>query len=81
MPAYTTATATRHPSRVCDLYHSSPQCRILNPLSEVRDQTRNLMVPSWIPFRCPTRETPVVTNLILKMTPAQLLMSLNFLVY
>ena len=24
------------------------QCRILNPLSEARDQTRNLMVPNWI---------------------------------
>ena len=24
------------------------QCRILNPQSQARDQTRNLMVPSWI---------------------------------
>ena len=30
------------------LYHSSQQCRILNPLSEARDRSHNLMVPSWI---------------------------------
>ena len=34
---YTTATATPDPSRVCDLHHSSPKHRILNPLSEARD--------------------------------------------
>ena len=33
---------------VCNLHHSSWQCRILNPLSEARDQTRNLMVPGGI---------------------------------
>ena len=38
-PAYTTATATRDPSHTCDLHHSSRQHRILNPVSEVRDQT------------------------------------------
>ena len=36
------------PSRVCDLHHSSRQCRILHPLSEARDRTRNLVVPSQI---------------------------------
>ena len=46
LAAYTTATATPDPSRICDLHHSSWQCRILNPLSETRDQTRNLLVPS-----------------------------------
>ena len=40
------------PICVCDLHHSSQQCRILNPLSETRDQTQNLMVPSWIHFHC-----------------------------
>ena len=35
-------------SRVCDLHHSSQQCRLLNPLNEDRDRTRNLMVPSQI---------------------------------
>ena len=38
------------PSRVCDLHHSSPQPWILNLLSEARDQTRNLMIPSRICF-------------------------------
>ena len=50
LPAYTraTATATWDPSRVCDLHHSLRQCRILNPLSEARDRTCNLMVPSRV---------------------------------
>ena len=34
---YTTATATPDPSHVCDLYHSSWQSQILNPMSEARD--------------------------------------------
>ena len=37
--AYTTATATPDPSRVCNLHHRSWQHWILNPLSEARDQT------------------------------------------
>ena len=36
--------------------HSSGQRRIPNPLSEARDGTRNLMVPSPIHFCCATRE-------------------------
>ena len=47
-PAYATATATRDPSHVCDLHHSSQQRGILNPLSEAKDGTRNLMVPNRI---------------------------------
>ena len=35
--AYTTATATQDLSHVYDLHGSSPQCRMLNPLSEARD--------------------------------------------
>uniref|UniRef100_A0A8D1VUY0 Myosin light chain 1/3, skeletal muscle isoform n=1 Tax=Sus scrofa TaxID=9823 RepID=A0A8D1VUY0_PIG len=31
------------PSHICNLHHSSGQCQILNPLSEARDQTHNLM--------------------------------------
>ena len=56
------ATATRDPSWVCDLHHGSWQRRILNPLSQARDQTHNLMVPlshdgnskasSFINFTC-----------------------------
>ena len=52
LSAYTTATAMPDLSHVCDLHHSSQQHRILNPLSEARDRTRNLMVPSWIHFSC-----------------------------
>ena len=35
--AYTRATAMTDASRVCNLPHSSQQCRILNPLSEAGD--------------------------------------------
>ena len=42
--AYATATATSDLSCVCDLHHSSQQCRILNPLSRARDQTCILMI-------------------------------------
>ena len=40
-----TATATAMPdtSRMCNLHHSSQQCRILNPLIKARDQTCILM--------------------------------------
>ena len=43
LPAYTTATAMLDPSHICDLCHSLLQCRILNPLSEAKDQTLMLM--------------------------------------
>ena len=39
-----TATATRDPSRVCDLHRSSWPHQILNPRSEARDPTPT----SWI---------------------------------
>ena len=52
------ATATPEPSRVCDPHHSSQQCRILNPLSEARDQTCILMDTSQIHFCCATTGTP-----------------------
>ena len=50
LPAYATAiaTETQDLSPVCDLHHSSQQRWILNPLSEARDRTHNLMVPSQI---------------------------------
>ena len=55
LPAYTTATATCNLSHVCDLYPTSWQHQILNPLSEARggtcilmDTSRNLStVPQW----------------------------------
>ena len=46
--AYARATAKWDPRCIFDLQHSSQQHQILNPLSKVRDQTRNLMVPSQI---------------------------------
>ena len=45
-------------SLVFDLHHSSHQCWIFNPLSEARDRTHNLMVPSWIHFHWATTGTP-----------------------
>ena len=62
--AYATATAMQDPS--CHLHHSSWQCRILNPLSEARDQTCNLMVTSQIHFCYATTGTPIVISLDLK---------------
>ena len=58
LPACCRATAMPDPSCVWDLYHSSRQCWILNPLSKARAQTYNLMVPSRIHFHCATRGTP-----------------------
>ena len=58
LPAYTTATATSDLSHICDIHHSSWQSWIHNPLSEARDGTPNLMVPSRICFRCTTIRTP-----------------------
>ena len=59
VPAYATDTATQDLSHICNLHHSSWQGWILNPLSEARDQTHNLMVPSWICFCCAMTGTPV----------------------
>ena len=39
------------------LWPTPQQCWILNPLSEVRDRTRNFMVPSLIHFPCTTMGT------------------------
>ena len=59
LPAYARATATPDPSHILDLHHSSWQCRIPNPLSEARDRTCNLMVPSQMCFCCAMTGTPV----------------------
>ena len=46
--AYTTATATRDPSCICELHHILQKHRILNPLSEAKNQTHILMDISQI---------------------------------
>ena len=46
--AYTTATVMSDLSHICNLQCSSPQCWILNPLSETRDQTHILMGTSRV---------------------------------
>ena len=45
---YTTATAVRDPSNICDLHWSLQQHRILNPLSEAKDRNGILMDTSWV---------------------------------
>ena len=75
LPAYARATATPDPSHICYLHHSSWQRRILNPLMEGRDRTHNLMVPSWISFRCTTTgipSLPVFLNQIVSGAPCSL---------
>ena len=64
LPAYATTAATSAPSHICKLHHSPQQYQILNPPSEARDRTRNLMVPSWIRFCCAMTGSPVVFFLI-----------------
>ena len=61
--AYTRATAMQDPSHVFHLHHRSWQRRILNPLSEARDQTCNFVVPRQISFCCATVGTPPSYNL------------------
>ena len=46
--AFATAIAMQDLGRICDLHHSSWQQRILNPVSEARDQTRVLMDASRV---------------------------------
>ena len=66
LPAYATATATLDLSHVCNLFHSSQQCWILNALRKARDQTCNLMVPSWICFCCTMTGTPKNSLIVTK---------------
>ena len=48
LSAYTTVTAMRDPSHICDLHHSLRQRWILNPLNEVRDWISILMDTSQV---------------------------------
>ena len=58
LPAYITATATSDLSSVCDLYHSSLQRWILNPLSGASDWTRILMDASQVLYHWASTGTP-----------------------
>ena len=49
--AYPTATATGDPSNIFDLYPSSRQRGILNPLSEATAQIFVLVDTSWVCYR------------------------------
>ena len=56
--AAATATAVPDPSCICNLYHNSQQCQILNQLSKAKDQTCILMDASQIHFHWATTGTP-----------------------
>ena len=58
VPVYPIPTATPDLSHMYDLHHSSQQCRLLNSLSEARDQTRKPFVPNQIRFYCIMMRTP-----------------------
>ena len=53
-----TATAVQDPDQVCNLYHSSWQCRTHNPLSKARDWTRVLLDTSQLCYRWAMKGTP-----------------------
>ena len=69
LPAYPTATAMPDLSRVCNLLHSSQQCRVSDPLSEARDRTHVLMDTSRIRFCCATTGTPDEVDFKTKLLP------------
>ena len=48
LPAYTTATAMKDLSHICNIYRGLQQCWILDLLIESRDQTCILMDTSWV---------------------------------
>ena len=45
-------------SCICDLYRSSWQCQILDPLSKAKVRTRVFMDASWVHFHCAITGTP-----------------------
>ena len=74
-PIGSAATAASDLSRICNLHHSSRQSRIFSLLSEARDQTHNLMVPSWIRLCYATTGTPIYGILITTSQIEKLLQS------
>ena len=67
-------------SHICDLYHSSWQHWILNPLRKARDWTHNFMVSSRICFCCATMGTPTV-DIFMQLAFHFLLFSLLFFTF
>ena len=61
LPAYTIATATADLSHICNLPHSSQQHRILNPLSEARDQIHNSWFLAGFVSAVPQQELQMIT--------------------
>ena len=78
LPAYATAIATWDLRHVCDLHWSSWQRQILNPVVKARDQTHNLMVPSWICFHCAMTGTPLEMLTIFPVVTHQWVVQLGF---
>ena len=75
LPAYTTATATRDPSHVCDLHYSSRQYWVLNPLRGARDRAPILMDTTWVHYHWAT--TGTLSSIYFKLCPSpQLIMDL-----
>ena len=62
--AYATATALWDLRCLCDLHHSSQQCRIPDSLSKARDGTRLLTDTSRVCFHCATMGTPLRSFLL-----------------
>ena len=80
LPAY--ATATPDLSCICNLYHSSGQCYIFNPLSRARDQTCTLMDTSWVCYHWDTTGTPQRVIFEEELQPQERVFSLiNQLIY
>ena len=61
LPDTVTATAKPVLICICNLFHSSWQYQILNPLSETRDWTLILMNTSWFYYCWATAGTPLST--------------------
>ena len=77
LPAYSTATATTRPdpSHICDLYHSSRQCSILNLPSEARDGTCVFIDTNRIRYCWAMKGTPVMLSYHHVFTGAALFIS------
>ena len=74
---YTTATAMPDLSHVCTLHHNSCQQRILNPLSEARDQTCVLRDTSQICFHKAMVGTPIQLSFDGHLVSFHMLITIN----